>query len=154
VGSEDAVGVSDLRFRLAAGTIRADIIAAPPWAATKTAPMDWTRIDEREAGGVTVLDVRGHMTVSAESKAASDTIRRLLAEGRTRILVNLAHVAFIDSLGIGDLVRGFTATRRAGGTLKLCGVQHRVRVVLEATQLISVIESFESEEEALDSFHG
>jgi len=114
--------------------------------------MYWTRIDERVVGDVVILDVRGRMTVSEESTPATDTIRRLLADGRTRLLVNLAHLPFIDSVGIGDLVRGFTATARAGGILKLCGVRHRIRAVLEATQLNSVIESFESEEEALDSF--
>jgi anti-sigma B factor antagonist len=116
--------------------------------------MYWTRIDERIAGDVVILDVRGRMTVSEESTPATVTIRRLLAEGRTRILVNLSHLPFIDSLGIGDLVRGFTAAERAGATLKLCGVHHRIRAVLDATQLSSVIESFESEQEALDSFPG
>jgi anti-sigma B factor antagonist len=116
--------------------------------------MYWTRIDERLVDDVVILDVRGRMTVSEESTPATDTVRRLLAEGRTRILVNLAHVAFIDSLGIGDLVRGFTATERAGGKLKLCGVHHRIRAVLDATQLSSVIESFESEQDALNSFPG
>jgi anti-sigma B factor antagonist len=103
-------------------------------------------------GDVAILDVRGQLTVSEESKPAADTVRRLLADGRTRILVNLTHVPFIDSLGIGDIVRGFTAAQRAGATLKLCGVHHRIRAVLAATQLDSVVESFDSEEEALHSF--
>ena len=114
--------------------------------------MYWTRIDERVAGDVVILDVQGRMTVSEESTPATVTIRRLLAEGRTRILVNLTQVPFIDSVGIGDLVRGFTATERAGGKLKFCGVHRRIRAVLDATQLSSVIESFESEQDALDSF--
>ena len=103
-------------------------------------------------GDVAIVDVRGRMTVSEESRPAADTVRRLVAEGRTKILINLAHVPLIDSLGIGDVMRGFMATQRAGGTLKLCGVHHRIRTVLVATQLSSVIASFESEQEALDSF--
>jgi anti-sigma B factor antagonist len=114
--------------------------------------MYWTQIDERMVGDVAIVDVRGRMTVSEESKPAADTVRRLVAEGRTKILINLAHVPLIDSLGIGDVMRGFMATQRAGGTLKLCGVHHRIRTVLVATQLSSVIASFESEQEALDSF--
>jgi len=62
--------------------------------------MYWTRIDERIVGDVVILDVRGRMTVSEESAPATETIRRLLAEGRTRILVNLTYVPFIDSLGL------------------------------------------------------
>jgi len=105
-------------------------------------------------GDVVILDLRGRITVSDESKPAADTVRRLLVEGRTKILLNLAHVPFIDSLGIGDIVRGFTATERAGGTLKLCGVDRRIRAVLVAIHLSDVIDSFESEHEALYSFRG
>jgi anti-sigma B factor antagonist len=116
--------------------------------------MYWTRIDERVVGDVVILDLRGRMTVSEESKPAADTVRRLLAEGRTRILLNLAHVPFIDSLGIGDIARAFAATKRAGGELRVCGVNDRIRAVLVATQLTSVIDPFESEQLALDSFRG
>jgi anti-sigma B factor antagonist len=116
--------------------------------------MYWTQIDERAIGDVVILDLRGRMTVSDESKPAADTVRRLLVEGRTNILLNLAHLPFIDSLGIGDIVRGFTATQRAGGTLKLCGVDGRIRAVFAAIHLSEVIDSFESEQEALDSFRG
>jgi anti-sigma B factor antagonist len=114
--------------------------------------MYWTQIDEREIGDVVILDLRGRITLSDESKPAADTVRRLLVDGRRKILLNLAHVPFIDSLGIGDIVRGFTATQRAGGTLKLCGVGGRIRSVLVAIHLSEVIGSFESEQEALDSF--
>jgi anti-sigma B factor antagonist len=114
--------------------------------------MYWTQIDERVVGDVVILDLRGRMTVSEESKPAADTVRRLLFEGRTKILLNLAHVPFIDSLGIGDIVRAFTATERAGGMLRLCGVNGRIRVLLVATQLSGVVDSFESEQLALDSF--
>jgi anti-sigma B factor antagonist len=116
--------------------------------------MYWTQIDERVVGDVVILDLRGRMTVSDESKPATDTVRRLLIEGRTKILLNLAHLRFIDSLGIGDIVRGFTAAQRAGCTLKLCGVDGRIRAVLVAIHLSGVIDSFESEQEALDSFRG
>ena len=116
--------------------------------------MYWTQIDERVVGDVVILDLRGRLTVAEESEPAADTVRRLLSEGRTKILLNLAHVPFIDSLGIGDIVRSFTAAKRAGGTLRLCAVNDRVRGVLQATQLISVIDSFESEQSGLESFRG
>jgi anti-anti-sigma factor len=114
--------------------------------------MHWTEISERVVGDIVVLDLRGRATISAESAHAADTIRDLLHRGRTKILVNLVHVPYIDSLGVGDIVRGFVATERAGGTLKLCGVAGRIRAVLVAIQLNGVIESFEFEEEALESF--
>lgn len=116
--------------------------------------MYWTQIDERVVGDVVILDLRGQPTMAEESEPAADTVRRLLAEGRAKILLNLAHLPFIDSIGIGDIVRAFTAARRAGGTLKLCGVGDRVRAVLVATHLSSTLNAFESEQAALDSFRG
>jgi anti-sigma B factor antagonist len=112
----------------------------------------WTQVDKRHAAGVVILDVHGQATVSSETRIVVDTIRQLLRDGETRILVNLAHVPYIDSLGIGDIVRGFTAAHRAGATLKLCGIAGRVRMILDATQLTAVIESFDLEQDALESF--
>jgi anti-sigma B factor antagonist len=114
--------------------------------------MFWTQIAERVVGDVVILDLRGQVTMSEESKPAADAVRRLVLAGQTRILLNLAHLPFIDSLGIGDIVGAFTATQRAGGTLKLCGVGGRVRAVLVAIQLSHVIDAFEFEQEALESF--
>ena len=114
--------------------------------------MYWTQVDERAVGDVVILDLRGRMTVTEESTPAADTVRRLVAEGRTKILLNLAHVAFVDSIGIGDIVRAFVVAQRAGAMLRLCGVNERIRGVLVDTRLIDVIDVFESEQPGLDSF--
>ena len=114
--------------------------------------MYWTQIDKRRIGDVMILDVHGRVTVSDETRIVVDAIKQLLQDGEKRILVNLAHVPYIDSLGIGDIVRGFAAANRAGATLKLCGIAGRVRTILDATQLTAVIESFDAEEDALASF--
>src|SRR5688500_9246408 len=116
--------------------------------------MYWTQVDERSVGDVVILDLRGRMTVSEESTPAADTVRRLVGEGRTKILLNLAHVPFVDSIGIGDIVRAFVVTQRAGGTLRLCGVNERIRGVLVDTRLVDVIDVFESERLGLESFRG
>jgi anti-sigma B factor antagonist len=114
--------------------------------------MYWTQIDERVIGDVVILDLHGRMTVSEESKPAVDTVRRLLGDGHRKILLNLAQVPFVDSLGIGDIARAFAVTDRAGGSLKLCGVTGQIRRVLDSTRLSDVIDSFESEQSGLDSF--
>jgi anti-sigma B factor antagonist len=114
--------------------------------------MYWTQIDERVVGDVVILDLRGRMTVAEESKAAADTVRHLLADGRRNILLNLAHLTFVDSLGVGDIARAFAVADRAGGTLKICGVSGQIRRVLDSTRLSDVIDSFESEQAGLDSF--
>jgi len=112
----------------------------------------WTQIDKRRVGPVMILDVHGRVTVSEETRIVVDAIRQLLQDGETQILVNLAHVPYIDSLGIGDIVRGFSAAQRAGARLKLCGIGGRIRTILDATQLTAVIESFDAESDALASF--
>jgi anti-sigma B factor antagonist len=115
--------------------------------------MFWTRIDRRLLDdGIVVVDAYGRVTVVEQSQPLADTIRELLADGRRKIVVNLANVPFIDSLGIGDIVRGYAAARREGAMLKLCAAAGRVRAVFDATQLAGVIELFETEEEARRSF--
>src|SRR5690349_9243720 len=114
--------------------------------------MYWTEINERLEDDVAILDLRGRLTTGEDSPHVADSVRQLLNQGRTKILVNLVHVPYIDSLGIGDIVRGFVAAQRAGAKLKLCGVAGRVRDVLVAIQLSGVIESFELEQDALKSF--
>ena len=70
--------------------------------------MYWTHITERVVGDVVILDLQGQVTMSEESKPAAETVRRLVLAGQTRILLNLAHLPFIDSLGfhVKDFARG------------------------------------------------
>jgi len=114
--------------------------------------MFWTRIERRLVDDLVVLDVYGRVTLTEQSRPLAETIREILAGGARKIIVNLSNVQFIDSVGIGDIVRGYTAARREGGVLKLCGAAGRVRTVFEATQLTGVIELFETEGEARRSF--
>ena len=112
------------------------------------------RIDQRECNNVTVLDLDGRMTIEMESpdKPVSATVRRLLAEGRTRVLVNLARVPQVDTMGLTEIVEAYLTTTRQGGVLKLEHPSPQVRELLRVTRLSAVLVVFDSEAEALASF--
>ena len=74
-------------------------------------------ITERQAGDVTILDMDGKVTIGEGSVALRTTIRRLLGEGKKKILLNLGDVGYVDSSGIGELVSSFTAVKKEDGTL-------------------------------------
>jgi anti-sigma B factor antagonist len=91
-------------------------------------------ISERQAGDVTVLDMNGKITIGEGSVALRTAIRRLLEEGKKRILLNLAGVGYIDSSGIGELVSSYTAINKENGQLieshaKASGLAHDYQVV-------------------------
>ncbi|HEY6804235.1 MAG TPA: STAS domain-containing protein [Pyrinomonadaceae bacterium] len=109
-------------------------------------------IAERQAGDVTVLDMSGKITIGEGSVALRTAIRRLLEEGKKRILLNLAGVGYIDSSGIGELVSSFTAISNAEGQLKLLNLTQKLRDLLTITKLLTVFDVYESEPEALNSF--
>jgi anti-sigma B factor antagonist len=113
--------------------------------------MQWTEINDRLSGTVTIVDLAGHITL-CEDKPLLDKVKQLLQQRQLRILFNLAGVPYIDSPGLGEIVSSYTTVVRRGGTLKLCRVSRRLRALLETTRLSGVIEVFDSEEEAISSF--
>ncbi|HEV2836270.1 MAG TPA: STAS domain-containing protein [Pyrinomonadaceae bacterium] len=110
-------------------------------------------IEERQAGDVTVLDMNGKITIGEGSVALRTAVRRLLEEGKKRILLNLAGVGYIDSSGIGELVSSYTAIgKEEGGQLKLLNLTQKLQDLLTITKLLTVFDVYESEAEALNSF--
>lgn len=109
-------------------------------------------IKERQAGDVTVLDMSGKITIGEGSVALRTAIRRLLEEGKKKILLNLAGVGYIDSSGIGELVSSFTAINKDGGQLKLLNLTQKLQDLLAITKLLTVFDVYDSESEALNSF--
>lgn len=109
-------------------------------------------ISERQAGDVTILDLDGKVTIGEGSVALRNTIRRLLGEGKTNILLNLGNVGYIDSSGIGELVSSFTAVNKEHGTLKLLNLTEKIQDLLAITKLLTVFDVFEDEGAALASY--
>jgi anti-sigma B factor antagonist len=109
-------------------------------------------ITTREVGHVTIVDINGRITLGDETGQLRDTVRKLLATGKKKIVLNLADVDYIDSSGVGELVSSFTAVRNAGGELKLLSLSKKVHDVLQVTKLYTVFDIKEDEFTAVKSF--
>lgn len=110
------------------------------------------RIDTRTVNGVTVLDIHGKVTIGEGSVEIRNKVRELLGEGNKNILLNLGDVSYVDSSGIGELVSSFTTVTNQGGQLKLVHLTKRLRELLAITKLLTVFDSYEDEDTAVQSF--
>ncbi len=106
----------------------------------------------RRADGISVLDVTGRITLGEGTAALRDILRGLLDKGNSKILPNLKGVDYVDSAGLGELVRSYTTVRKQGGQLKFLNLSDRVRDLLKATGLLAIFEIYNSEPEAISSF--
>ncbi|MGW6423571.1 STAS domain-containing protein [Nocardia sp. NPDC055053] len=109
-------------------------------------------IKERSVNGVTVLDLTGKLEIGVGEVQLREKIRNLLDTGKKQILLNLAAVSRIDSSGLGELVSSYTTITNNGGKLKLVNLPDRVRDILMITQLITVFDTYDIEQDAINSF--
>ena len=109
-------------------------------------------VKERQAGDVTILDLNGAVRIGEGSILLRDAIRDLAANGKTKLLLNLAGVNYVDSSGIGELIANYTTVSRQGGQLKLLNLTDRIQNLLVITKLLTVFDVYENESEALKSF--
>lgn len=110
------------------------------------------QIDERTVGEVTILDLKGKITLNEGDEVLKDKINSLIMQGKKRILLNLAEVPYIDSAGLGEIVRTYTTVSRQGGQLKLVNLTKRITDLLMITKLLTVFETFEAEQDAIKSY--
>jgi anti-sigma B factor antagonist len=109
-------------------------------------------IVERTVNDVTVLDLKGKMTLGEGDELLKDKINSLLASGKKKLLLNLEAVPYIDSAGLGEVVRTYTTVSRQGGSLKLLNLTKRIEDLLSITKLLTVFDTFDSEAEAVKSY--
>ncbi len=102
-----------------------------------------------EVGGVTVLSISGKLTVDHGAEALSRTVRDLVAQGRTAVVLDVHGVDVIDSLGIEALVASHVSVKRRGGRLALAGPSPRLCHLLDITRLSQVLETHPSRTDAL-----
>jgi anti-sigma B factor antagonist len=110
------------------------------------------QINERLAGDVNVLALKGELKLGEGQALLKDKINSIIHQGHKNVLVDLAGVTYIDSSGIGELASAFTSVARAGGAIKLLNLTKRVKDLLIITKLLTVFDSFDSEPDALRSF--
>ena len=109
-------------------------------------------IDQRRNADVTILDLKGRLRVGGNALALHRSIRSLVLEKKTLVILNLAGVSFIDSCGLGELVASQVSIENKGGEIKLIGLTEQLRELLRATRLLAVFDTYASEAEAIQSF--
>ena len=110
------------------------------------------KISSREVDHVTILDISGRIILGDETDSLRNKIRELIGQGKTRVILNLADVSYIDSSGVGELVGSFTAVRNKGGELKLLNLTQKVQDILNVTKLYTVFDIRDDEFKAVKSF--
>jgi len=106
----------------------------------------------RQLDGITIVDLKGRITLGEGSATLRDTVHDLLSKGLKRILLNLSDVNHIDSSGIGELVSAFTVAKKQGGELKLLNLTKKAHDLLQITKLYTVIDVTDNEAAAVKSF--
>jgi anti-sigma B factor antagonist len=109
-------------------------------------------IQKREKEGITILDLKGRLVVGEPSVRLREKLTAEMAAGIRRVILNLEHVEYIDSTGLGSMVICFTGVQKAGGTLKLMKLNRRNVELLVLTKLSTVFEVFAEEQDAVNSF--
>ena len=109
-------------------------------------------IEQRTVGEIVILDLRGKITLGEGDELLKDKVNSLVNQGHRKILLNFADVPYVDSAGLGEIVRTYTTVSRQGGNLKLLNLTKRITDLLAITKLLTVFETFDAENEAIRSF--
>jgi anti-sigma B factor antagonist len=106
----------------------------------------------RQADDITIVDLKGRITLGEGSVTLRDAVHDLLSKGKKRILLNLGDVNYIDSSGIGELVSAYTTATKQGGELKLLNLTKKIHDLLQITKLYTVFDVKDDEALAVESF--
>jgi anti-sigma B factor antagonist len=109
-------------------------------------------IEERHVRGVVILDLQGRFVLADGIAPFVERMNALIRHGRTRILLNFEGVPYLDSAAVGAIAWKYVTARKHDGDVKLLHLSPRSVTVLDTTKLLTVLESFESEEQAIDAF--
>lgn len=107
----------------------------------------------RKTDSIAILDLSGKLMGGPDADFFKDTIKQLIEEGYKNVIVNLKHVPWVNSTGLGILIAGYTTLKREGGALKLTHVTERIDSILMITKLGTIFESYSEEQQAIDSFN-
>ena len=110
------------------------------------------KVNVRQRDGVTILDLKGKITIGVGDVALRNAVQEAINGGATKILINLRDVTTIDSSGVGELVSAYTTATNRSVKLRLVNLPSKVSDILQITQLITVFDVYDSEDEGLRSF--
>ncbi len=110
------------------------------------------KIVERQVGDVAILDLHGKILIGEGDDALRHAVGKLVGAGKAKILLNLADVPYVDSAGLGEIVRCYTTVSKSGGRLKLVNLTKKIQDLLAITKLLTVFETYDTEDEAVRNF--
>ena len=122
------------------------------WALSLAATISEVNIRERQVGDVIILDLDGNIIIGESADTVRNITRRLLAEGRRKILLNMVQVRWIDSRGIGELVSALVSVTRKGGQIKLLKVRENIEELLTVTRVDTIFDLYDDELAALNDY--
>ncbi|MCH9008549.1 STAS domain-containing protein [candidate division KSB1 bacterium] len=111
------------------------------------------KMDEKTSGDIVVLRLSGKIMGGPDASLLNDKLHELIEVGKTKVVVDLGSVEWMNSSGLGILIGGLTTMRNSGGDLKLANITDRIQSLLMITKLLTVFETFETIEEAAGSFN-
>jgi anti-sigma B factor antagonist len=109
------------------------------------------KLSTRDTNGVTIIDLSGRIVFGDEAASLREKVKSLIPTN-SRIILNLSQISYIDSGGIGTMVSLFTSARAAGGDIKLVNLTKRIGDLLQITKLITVFETYDNENQAIQAF--
>jgi anti-sigma B factor antagonist len=110
------------------------------------------KMTDREVDGVSVVALDGRIVLGEESNALREKVKGLIAQGKKKLVLNMANITFIDSAGLGTLVAAHHSAKGQGASLRLCHLGSKFQEVLQITKLLTIFDVFNSEAEAVASF--
>jgi anti-sigma B factor antagonist len=110
------------------------------------------KVKTRMEGDIAVISVSGKLMGGPESDALRNEVKNLIDEGKRKFVVNLKGVPWINSTGLGALMAVYTSIQRSEGVLRLCHVSDRIQSLFMITKLLTIFDTYPTEEEAIASF--
>jgi anti-sigma B factor antagonist len=110
------------------------------------------KIKTSEKYEAVVIELKGNVMGGDDTKEFNDLLHKLIDEQKTRIVIDLADVKFMNSSGLGMLIGGLTTVKKANGQYKLANVTDKIESLLIITKLITIFETYDSVDKALESF--
>ena len=112
------------------------------------------RMTNSEVDGVSVVELDGRIVLGEESNSLGEKLKSLIAEGKKKIVLNMADIKYIDSAGLGTLVAAHLSAKTQGASMRLCHLGNKFHEILQVTQLLTIFDVYDTEAAAVSSFQG
>jgi anti-sigma B factor antagonist len=110
------------------------------------------KMTNSEVDGVSVVALDGQIVLGEESNSLREKLKSLIAEGKKKIVLNMANIKYIDSAGVGTLVAAHISATTQGASVRLCHLGRKFHEVLQITKLLTVFDVYDTEVAAVSSF--